>query len=109
MFMTHNKLEIIFSQTTFALWRYMPFENEFCYGQVLCQYCSDAIRNTNRKTEWKNRNVVPIQKKDDENCLKNYRPVSLLRNCGKSFEKLISNEMFKSFIENELISPNQNK
>lgn len=53
--------------------------------------------------------MVPIQKKDDENCLKNYHPVSLLRNCGKSFEKLISNEMFKSFIENELISPNQNK
>ena len=27
--------------------------------------------------------------------------------CGKFFEKLIFNEMFKFFIENELISPNQ--
>ena len=38
---------------------------------------------------------------------KNYRPLSLLPICGKFFEKLIFNEMFKFFIENELISPNQ--
>ena len=30
---------------------------------------------------------------------KNYRPVSLLLICGKMFEKLIFNEMFKFFIE----------
>ena len=37
----------------------------------------------------------------------NDRPISLLPICGKIFEKLIFNEMFKFFIENELISPNQ--
>ena len=58
-------------------------------------------------SEWKKRNVVPIHKKDDKQCLKNYRPMSLLPVCGKSFEKLIFNEIFKFFIENELISPNQ--
>ena len=49
----------------------------------------------------------PIDKKDDKQCLKNYRPISLLPICGKIFEKLIFNDMFKFFIENELISPNQ--
>ena len=58
-------------------------------------------------SEWKKGNVVPIHKKDDKQCLSNYRPVSLLPICGKIFEKLIFNEMFKFFIENELISPNQ--
>ena len=55
----------------------------------------------------KKRNVVPIHKKDDKQCLRNYRPISLLPVCGKIFQKLIFNEMFKFFIENELISPNQ--
>ena len=57
--------------------------------------------------EWKIENVVPIHKKDDKQCLKIYRPISLVPICGKIFEKLIFNEMFKLFIENELISPNQ--
>ena len=58
-------------------------------------------------SEWKKGNVVSIHKKDDKQCLKNYRPVSLLPICGKIFEKLIFNEMFKFFIENDIISPNQ--
>ena len=58
-------------------------------------------------SEWKKRNVAPIHKKADKQCLSNYRPVSLLPICGKNFERLIFNEMFKLFIENELISPNQ--
>ena len=58
-------------------------------------------------SERKKRNVVPIHKKDDKQCLQSYRLVSLLPICGKIFEMLIFNEIFKFFIENELISPNQ--
>ena len=57
--------------------------------------------------EWKKANLVPVYKKGDKQCLKNYRPVSLLPICGKIFEKLIFNEMFKFFNENNLISPKQ--
>ena len=57
--------------------------------------------------DWKKGNVVPVFKKGDKQILKNYRPISLLPVCGKIFEKLIFNEMFKFFIENNLISPNQ--
>ena len=44
---------------------------------------------------------------NEKQILKNYRPISLLPVCGKISEKLIFNEMFKFFIENDLISPNQ--
>ena len=36
-----------------------------------------------------------------------YRPISLLPICSKIFERLIYNEMFTFFTENNLISPNQ--
>ena len=58
-------------------------------------------------SEWKKGNIVPIHKKGDKQTLKNYRPVSLLPICGKILEQLMFNEMFKLFIENELISSNQ--
>ena len=32
-------------------------------------------------SEWKKANVVPVHKKDDDQCFKNYRPVLLLRIC----------------------------
>ena len=57
--------------------------------------------------EWKKVNVVPVHKKVDKQCLKNYGPVSLLPICGKIFERLIFNEMFRFLNENNLISSNQ--
>ena len=39
--------------------------------------------------------------------MKDYRPVSLPSICGKILKRLMSNEMFNIFIENELISPSQ--
>ena len=57
--------------------------------------------------ERKKANIVPIHKKGDKQCLKNYRPVSLLPICGKILERLIFNEMFRFHIEDNLISVNQ--
>ena len=39
--------------------------------------------------------------------MKNYRPVSLLPFCRRILERLMFHEMFKFFIENDLILPNQ--
>ena len=58
-------------------------------------------------TEWKMTNVVPIHKRDERKNIKNYRPVSPLPIFGKMFERLIYNEMFSYFIENDLIYSNQ--
>ena len=58
-------------------------------------------------TDWKKANVVPVHKKGDKQFLKNYRPVSLLPICRKVFERVIYNNLFDYFIENDLISQNQ--
>ena len=55
----------------------------------------------------KKANVVPVHKKGNKQSLENYRPISLLPICSKIFERLIYNEMFTFFTENDLISPNQ--
>ena len=80
-------------------------------GKTICKPLECIFReclNTDLfPLEWKKANLVPVYRKGDEQCLKNYRPVSLLPICGKMFEKLIFNEMFKIFNENNLISPKQ--
>ena len=52
-------------------------------------------------------NVVPVHKKRDKQILKNYWPVSLLPICENFFERLIYNNLFEYFIENDLTSQNQ--
>ena len=51
--------------------------------------------------------MVPIHKRDDKQDVKNYRPISLLPIFEKIFERLIYNEMYLFFIENDLIFSNQ--
>ena len=45
--------------------------------------------------------------KNDKQCVKNYRPVSLLPICSKVFEHIIYDFMFQYFIENNFIFENQ--
>ena len=47
------------------------------------------------------------KRKDDKQCTKNYRPVSLLPISSKIFERLLFNELYKFFNENDLLSSNR--
>ena len=80
-------------------------------GKTICKplecICRECLNTGLFPLEWKKTNLVPVYKKGDKQCLKNYRPVSLLPICGKIFEKLIFNEILKFFNENNLISPKQ--
>ena len=69
-----------------------------------CIFC-ECLNTGLFPLEWKKANLVPVYKKGDKQCLKIFRPVSLLPICGKIFEKLIFNKMFKFFNENNSISP----
>ena len=62
-----------------------------------------AIRTGVFPESWKRGNLVPVHKKESKNLVKNYRPISLLPICGKIFEKLIFNSMFKYFKDNDLL------
>ena len=57
--------------------------------------------------EWKKANIAPVHKKSDKQLIKNYRPVSLLPVCGKIFEKIIFNSLFKYLDDNNLLNGNQ--
>ena len=56
---------------------------------------------------WKVANVTPVFKKGDKQVHKNYRPISLLPICGKIFEKIIFNNLYRYLNGNNLITKNQ--
>ena len=47
------------------------------------------------------------KKKNDKQCIENYRPVSLLLICSKIFERLLFNKLYKFFNENDILSSYQ--
>ena len=57
-------------------------------------------------SSWKLSHVIPIHKKNDVNDKSNYRPVSLLSNISKVFEKLIYHKVYYYLTENKLLNPN---
>ena len=82
-------------------------------GNSICKplsiFFKDCLSEGKFPHEWKKANVVPVHKKGNKQSLENYRPISLLPICSKMFERLIYNEMFTFFTENNLISPNQSE
>ena len=80
-------------------------------GNSICKPRSiifkDCLNEAKFPHEWKKANVVPLHKKRNKQSLENCRSISLLTICSKIFERLIYNEIFTFFTENNLISPNQ--
>ena len=56
---------------------------------------------------WKKANIIPIHKKGDKMNIKNYRQISLLLICGKLFEKVIFNSLYKYYESNNILNVNQ--
>ena len=57
-------------------------------------------------SDWKKAHVVPVHKRGNKQCLKNYRPTSLLPICGKIFERFIYKELFTFVSDNNLLALN---
>ena len=53
---------------------------------------------------WKKANIVPLHKKESNNLVKNYRPISLLTIFGKIFEREIFKDLFNYCHKNELFT-----
>ena len=68
---------------------------------------NDCLKEGKFTSDWKKAHIVTVHKNGDKQCLKNYRPISLLPICSKIFERLIYNELFTFFTDNNLISPNE--
>ena len=56
--------------------------------------------------DWKTARVTPIYKSDDKAECGNYRPISVISNVAKIFEKLIYNQLLAFLNENEIIAKN---
>ena len=56
---------------------------------------------------WKFANVTAIFKKDVKQLSQSYRPISLLPLCGKIFEKIIFNNLYKHLTTHHVITKNQ--
>ena len=56
-------------------------------------------------SDLKTSNVVPVHKKNDAQNKCNYRPVSLLCNVSKIFERLVYIKIYSFLMENKLLSP----
>ena len=56
---------------------------------------------------WKLANVTPILTKGEKQLIGNYRPISFLPLCGKSFEKIVFNNVYKLLTTHHLITKNQ--
>ena len=80
-------------------------------GVSVCKHLETILRfcldHGKFPEEWKKAIVVPVFKKGDKQCVKNYRPVSLLPICSKIFERIIYNNTYNYLIDNNLISQNQ--
>ena len=66
-----------------------------------------CLQNECFPKEWKKANIVLVHEKHDKQLIKNYRPVSLLPVCSKTFERVIFNSLFKYLDDNNLLTSNQ--
>ena len=55
-------------------------------------------------SDWKKANVSPIFKKGNRSEVKNYRPISLLSNVSKVFERLVYNQLYTYLVEGNLLT-----
>lgn len=55
----------------------------------------------------KRADIVPIYKSGDSTCIANYRPISLISNIAKIFEKIIYNRLFNFIMKHNIISERQ--
>ena len=62
--------------------------------------CKNWIKTGIYLNPWKKSNIVLVHEKGDEQIVDNYRPVSLLPNFGKVFEKILFDSVFGFLPEN---------
>ena len=66
-----------------------------------------SLRTGSVPKDWKLANVVPIHKKGDRACFKNYRPISLTSTLGKILETIITKQITTHLETNNLIHDSQ--
>ena len=71
----------------------------------MCKLFNYCLENTFFPSCWKVANVSPVHKKNEKMFCKNYRPISLLCNISKVFERAIYNIVYTYLTTNSLLNP----
>ena len=67
------------------------------FSSFICQNFNYCISIGKFSNELKHADVIPVHKKKDKNDKTNYRPVSILPNISKIYEKIIYNQLYEYF------------
>ena len=80
-------------------------------SQFICLLLQHIFNLSIEKAIWpnalKNAEVVPIYKVGDKSRMSNYRPISLICNIGKVFQKIIFNRLYNFLMKHDIISEKQ--
>ena len=76
-------------------------------GPIIADIFNFSLKNKIFPNRWKTAIIKPIPKVNNPTKLKDYRPISLLTTLSKIFEKLVSDQMKKHFLDNSLMNKNQ--
>ena len=74
---------------------------------TLKNYFSGIILKGRFPEIWKKANVVPVHKKEENNFIVNYGPISLLSISGKISERLIYSSLSNNSLRKKLFAPFQ--
>ena len=82
-------------------------KEESKYDISTCSYGLLQLIDEPIHLEWEKGNVVPMRETYHKQCTKNYELVPLFPINSKTFKRLLLNELYKFFVENDLLSSNQ--
>ena len=71
----------------------------------LCKLFNYCLTKQTFPEIWKLAYVTPVHKKNEKMFCQNYRPISLLNNISKIFERAVYNTLYDYLISNNLLNP----
>ena len=76
-------------------------------SSILARLYNNCMQCGTFPTVFKTGKVIPIYKKDNKECIENYRPVSILPIFGKIFEKIIYKRLYAFFVSKGVLNDAQ--
>lgn len=73
----------------------------------LCSIFNQSLNQGSVPDIWKVAHVCPIPKDGDVSSVSNHRPISLLSNIDKSFERIVFKYLYNHFLTNDILTPLQ--
>ena len=74
-------------------------ENADIFADILLARVNDSVEKCNLPPSLKKANITPIFRKSDRNSKDNYRPVSILPNMSKIFQRCIFRQLYSFTLE----------